>query len=188
MRAAPDSPRCAGRARSPELCPARTAEPARRQLPLAEDLSLLRDAFNYEHGWTRPDDPSRARPFRPAPHLASQARAGHRAGEDVKPDPRREIGMHLLELVAVGTVKDRAGVVAARWASTLPSANGQCARRRWGNSGWPRGENARGEDGRRPARDGSLPPRIGDRRDDGRSGAASGGVRGAKASRGSSNA
>ena len=73
----------------------------------------LRDAFNYEHGWSRPDDPSRARPFRPAPHRAYQARAARRAGEDVEPDPRREIGMHLLELLDAGKVKDRAGVVAA---------------------------------------------------------------------------
>ena len=72
----------------------------------------LRDAFNYEHGWSRPDDPSRARPFRPAPHLAYQARLARRAGEDVEPDVRDEIGMHLLELVAAGRVKDRAGVVA----------------------------------------------------------------------------
>ena len=73
----------------------------------------LRDAFNYEHGWSRPDDPSRARAFRPAPHRAYQARAARRAGEGVEPDPRREIGMHLLELVDAGKVKDRAGVVAA---------------------------------------------------------------------------
>ena len=73
----------------------------------------LRDAFNHEHGWSRPDDPSRARSFRPAPHRAYQARAAGRAGEAVKPDPRREIGMHLLELVAAGRVKDRAGVVSA---------------------------------------------------------------------------
>ena len=72
----------------------------------------LRDAFNYEHGWSRPDDPSRARPFRPAPHLAYQTRLARRAGEDVEPDVRDEIGMHLLELVAAGRVKDRAGVVA----------------------------------------------------------------------------
>ena len=72
----------------------------------------LRDAFNYEHGWSRPDDPSRARSFRPAPHLAYQARLARRAGEDVEPDVRHEIGMHLLELVAAGRVKDRAGVVA----------------------------------------------------------------------------
>ena len=73
----------------------------------------LRDAMNYEHGWSRPDDPSRARPFRPTPHLAYTARAAHRAGKDPEPDPRREIGMYLLELVAAGRVKDRAGVVAA---------------------------------------------------------------------------
>ena len=73
----------------------------------------LRDALNYEHGWSRPDDPSRARAFRPAPHLAYQSRAARRAGEDIDPDPRREIGMHLLELVDAGLVMDRAGVVAA---------------------------------------------------------------------------
>ena len=73
----------------------------------------LRDALNYGHGWSRPDDPSRARAFRPAPHSAYQARAARRAGVDIDPDPRREIGMHLLELVDAGLVMDRAGVVAA---------------------------------------------------------------------------
>ena len=73
----------------------------------------LRDAFNHEHGWSRPDDPSRARAFRPAPHRAYQSRAARRASEDLKPDPRREIGVHLLELVDAGRVKDRADVVAA---------------------------------------------------------------------------
>ena len=73
----------------------------------------LRDTFNYEHGWSRPDDPARARPSRPAPHLAYQARAVRRSGDEVEPGVREQIGMHLLELVAAGRVQDRAGVVAA---------------------------------------------------------------------------
>ena len=73
----------------------------------------LRDAFNYEYGWSRPDDPARARPSRPAPGRVHRDRAAQRVGEDVEPDPREEVGKHLLELVAAGKVKDRAGVVAA---------------------------------------------------------------------------
>ena len=73
----------------------------------------LRDAFNWEYGWSRPDDPARARPWRPAPGRVHRARAARRSGEDVEPDPREQIGKHLLGLVAAGQVKDRAGVVAA---------------------------------------------------------------------------
>ena len=73
----------------------------------------LRDAFNYEHGWSRPDDPARARPYRPSPHLAYLDAETLRAGWEVEPDRRALIGEHLLGRVTEGAVKDRAGVVAA---------------------------------------------------------------------------
>ena len=73
----------------------------------------LRDAFNYEHGWSRPDDPARARPYRPSPHLAYLDAETLRAGWEVEPDRRALIGEHLLGRVTDGAVKDRAGVVAA---------------------------------------------------------------------------
>ena len=78
-----------------------------------ETFDPLRDAFNWEYGWSRPDDPARARPSRPTPGRVHWARAARRSGEDVEPDPREELGKHLLGLVAAGQVRDRAGVVAA---------------------------------------------------------------------------
>ena len=73
----------------------------------------LRDAFNYECGWSRPDDPARARPYRPSPHLAYLDAETLRAGWEVEPDRRALVGEHLMRLVAAGAVKDRGGVVAA---------------------------------------------------------------------------
>ena len=78
-----------------------------------EVFDPLRDAFNYTYGWSRPDDPARARPSRPAPGRVHRERAARRAGKDVEPDAREEIGKHLLGLVAAGKVRDRAGMVAA---------------------------------------------------------------------------
>ena len=73
----------------------------------------LRDAFNHEHGWSRPDDPARARPYRPAPYGAYLDAETLRAGWEVEPNPRELIGQHLMARVSVGTVTDRAGVVGA---------------------------------------------------------------------------
>ena len=82
----------------------------------------LRDAFNYEHGWSRPDDPARLRPYRPTPPRGQGAAGPPRGGWDaatllaglkVEPDPRVVIGEYLLERVSGGGVSDRAGVVAA---------------------------------------------------------------------------
>ena len=73
----------------------------------------LRDAFNYEHGWSRPDDPARARAYRPEPSRAYRDAAALRAELAVEPDPRQWLGEYLLERVTAGTVRGRAGVVAA---------------------------------------------------------------------------
>ena len=73
----------------------------------------LRDAFNYEHGWSRPDDPARARAYRPEPSRASRDATALRAELAVEPDPRQRIGEYVLERVTAGAVRDRAGVVAA---------------------------------------------------------------------------
>ena len=73
----------------------------------------LRDALNYEHGWSRPDDPARARPFRPSPSRAYLDAETLRAGWEVEPNPRELIGQHLMARVSAGTVTDRASVVRA---------------------------------------------------------------------------
>ena len=73
----------------------------------------LRDALNYEHGWSRPDDPARARPFRPSPSRAYLDAETLRAGWEVEPNPREMIGEHLMARVVAGAVTDRGGVVGA---------------------------------------------------------------------------
>lgn len=64
----------------------------------------LRDAFNHDKGWARPDDPSRAR-------LVQQGKAKPqwRAGVDHK----IVVTNYLTELVAAGLVSDRRGVLDA---------------------------------------------------------------------------
>ncbi len=50
----------------------------------------LRDAFNHEHGWSRPDDPARARAQHPG-HLAYIEASKLRAGLEHEADPRKLI-------------------------------------------------------------------------------------------------
>ena len=72
----------------------------------------LRDAFNAEQGWSRPDDPARARVQQPG-HRAYVEAAELRAGLTLEPAPRDLIRDYLLQRVEHGTVRNRADVVAA---------------------------------------------------------------------------
>ena len=72
----------------------------------------LRDAFNHEHGWSRPDDPARARAQRPG-HLAYIEASKLRAGLECEADPRGLIHDYLVQRVAHGAVRSRADVVSA---------------------------------------------------------------------------
>ena len=72
----------------------------------------LRDAFNHEHDWSRPDDPARARTQQPG-HRAYIDAANLRAGLRVEADPRELIRDYLVQRVEHGVVRDRADVVAA---------------------------------------------------------------------------
>ena len=72
----------------------------------------LRDAFNHEHGWARPDDPARARVQQPG-HRAYVEAAQLRAGLRLEASPRDLIRDYLLQRVEHGTVRDRAEVVSA---------------------------------------------------------------------------
>ena len=76
----------------------------------------LRDAFNHEHGWSRPDDPARARTQQPG-HRAYIEAANLRAGLEVEADPRELIRDYLVQRVEHGVVRSRADVV-----STLEGA------------------------------------------------------------------
>jgi len=72
----------------------------------------LRDAFNHEHGWGRPDDPARARVEQPG-HRAYIEAARLRAGLRLESSPRNLIRDYLIQRVEHGAVKDRFDVVAA---------------------------------------------------------------------------
>ena len=72
----------------------------------------LRDAFNHEHGWSRPDDPARARAQRPG-HVAYIEASKLRAGLEQEADPRTLIRDYLVQRVEHGAVKGRADVVSA---------------------------------------------------------------------------
>ena len=72
----------------------------------------LRDAFNHEHGWSRPDDPARARAQQPG-HLAYIEASKLRAGLEHEADPRKLIRDYLVQRVEQGAVQSRADVVSA---------------------------------------------------------------------------
>ena len=72
----------------------------------------LRDAFNHEHGWSRPDDPARARAQQPG-HRAYIEAAMLRTGLEHEADPRELIRDYLTQRVEHGAVQSRADVVAA---------------------------------------------------------------------------
>ena len=67
----------------------------------------LRDAFNAEHGWSRPDDPARARVQQPG-HRAYVEAAHLRAGLALEPAPRDLIRDYLLQRPAVEPRRPRA--------------------------------------------------------------------------------
>ncbi len=72
----------------------------------------LRDAFNHQHGWSRPDDPARARAHQPG-HRAYLEAAKLRAGLAHEAGPRELIRDYLLQRVEHGAVRCRADVVAS---------------------------------------------------------------------------
>ena len=72
----------------------------------------LRDAFNHQHGWSRPDDPARARAQQPG-HRAYIEAAKLRAGLEHEAGPRKLIRDYLLQRVEHGVVQNRADVVAS---------------------------------------------------------------------------
>ncbi|MXW70532.1 MAG: relaxase/mobilization nuclease domain-containing protein, partial [Acidobacteria bacterium] len=75
-------------------------------------FGTLRDALNHQHGWSRPDDPARARAHQPG-HRAYLEAAKLRTGLEHEVGPRELIRDYLLQRVEHGVVKNRADVVAA---------------------------------------------------------------------------
>ena len=75
-------------------------------------FDALRDWQNHENGWSRPDDPERARDVQPGYRAYIEA-AQLRAGLAAEQDPRRFITDYLKQHIETGVVADRAGVVSA---------------------------------------------------------------------------
>ena len=70
----------------------------------------LRDAWNYENGWARPDDPERARLFQPG-HRAFIEAENLRKGVEESDDPKKLIAEYLTQRIEAGVVSDRTGVI-----------------------------------------------------------------------------
>ena len=75
-------------------------------------FGALRDWQNHEHGWSRPDDPERARDLQPG-HMAYIDAAQLRAGLATEPDPRRLLTDYVRQGIEAGVIEDRATMVAA---------------------------------------------------------------------------
>ena len=71
---------------------------------------LLRDAWNYENGWARPDDPQRARLLQPG-HRAFIEAENLRKGVEESDDPKRLITEYLTQRIEAGLISDRVGVI-----------------------------------------------------------------------------
>lgn len=72
----------------------------------------LRDYYNFKHGWTRPDDPSRARVLQPGFRGLKDA-AAIRQGLDIEPDLRGVITEFLLNRIELGLIENREDILAS---------------------------------------------------------------------------
>jgi archaellum component FlaC len=70
----------------------------------------LRDAWNNEKGWARPDDPTRARLVQPR-HTALINAAAAKAGLAVEPDTKDFLTQYLTQRVLGGFIENRADVL-----------------------------------------------------------------------------
>ena len=83
----------------------------------------LRDAFNHEHDWSRPDDPARARAQQPG-HRAYFEAANLRAGLEHEADPRELIGDYLVQRVEHARCR-----AAPRWSPPSKKPASRCRAR-----------------------------------------------------------
>ncbi len=70
----------------------------------------LRDAWNYENGWARPDDPQRARLLQPG-HQAFIEAANLKKGIESADEPKKLITEFLTQRIEAGLVNDRSGII-----------------------------------------------------------------------------
>lgn len=72
----------------------------------------LRDAWNYENDWARPDDLARARLHQPG-HVAHQQSENLKAGLAASPDQKKDITEYLTERIEAGMITNRADIIEA---------------------------------------------------------------------------
>lgn len=76
-------------------------------------FDALRDAWNWERGWARPDDPARARLVQQGDETLKTDAARLRDGLGPSDDPKRLITEYLEARIDAGMIDDRAGIIAA---------------------------------------------------------------------------
>jgi len=70
----------------------------------------LRDAWNWEKGWARPDDPLRARLYHPG-HRALVEASALRAGLEIEEDPKALVTRYLVQRIEAGAIRNRVEMV-----------------------------------------------------------------------------
>jgi Relaxase/Mobilisation nuclease domain. len=70
----------------------------------------LRDAWNWERGWARPDDPLRARLYHPG-HRALVEASALRAGLEIEEDPKALVTRYLVQRIEAGAIRNRGEMV-----------------------------------------------------------------------------
>jgi hypothetical protein len=78
------------------------------------DFDVMRDLHNWREGWARPDDPERARAYKPAHTDLANARDlrwGKKTKAELGDDPRRLIHEYLIQRIEAGLVENRSDVV-----------------------------------------------------------------------------
>lgn len=76
-------------------------------------FDALRDYHNISHGWSRPEDPARARAVRQDGFKMLISASALRAKFHVAPDPKGLIGEYLLQRITAGQIVDRPGILTA---------------------------------------------------------------------------
>ena len=87
-------------------------EPEHRAAGWEKTFGTLRDWQNCKHGWSRPDDPARARVLQ-QDFRASREASERRGGRARPKDPRKTITAYVVARIESGSVTDRGSLVAA---------------------------------------------------------------------------
>lgn len=82
-------------------------------------FDALRDTWNWEKGWARPDDPLRARLYHPGFQALVEASA-LRAGLKIEADPKALVTRYLVQRIEAGLIRNRKEMVESLVEAGLP--------------------------------------------------------------------